>query len=227
METSGHGALKENHWLDDGAYLMVRALFLPIYCPSHHEICPTKQPYRYFMHKACIYLLEIIKSVRFVFASYIWSNKICFELQYHITAESVMSYLLLQNCSNISIPVMGIVPPSWNNSKGNVQNNLLYRHSPSCLFVITRHHSFMGIPNDMGVLFLQVKLLNKLAAARILNPNVGSKVLTDLVEGLEEASVTVEIRLKIDQNHADLKGGYVPFQEKLYYQLSNTTQLSL
>jgi hypothetical protein len=26
METSGHGALKENHWLDDGAYLMVRAL---------------------------------------------------------------------------------------------------------------------------------------------------------------------------------------------------------
>lgn len=82
-------------------------------------------------------------------------------------------------------------------------------------------------PNDMGVLFPQVKLLNKLAAARILNPNVGSKVLTDLVEGLEEASVTVEIRLKIDQNHADLKGGYVPFQEKLYYQLSNTTQLSL
>uniref|UniRef100_A0A0E0A6V3 phosphoglucomutase (alpha-D-glucose-1,6-bisphosphate-dependent) n=1 Tax=Oryza glumipatula TaxID=40148 RepID=A0A0E0A6V3_9ORYZ len=55
--------------------------------------------------------------------------------------------------------------------------------------------------------YLMVKLLNKLAAARILNPNVGSKVLTDLVEGLEEASVTVEIRLKIDQNHADLKGG--------------------
>jgi hypothetical protein len=23
IETSGHGALKENHWLDDGAYLMV------------------------------------------------------------------------------------------------------------------------------------------------------------------------------------------------------------
>ncbi|KAF0900896.1 hypothetical protein E2562_036715 [Oryza meyeriana var. granulata] len=55
--------------------------------------------------------------------------------------------------------------------------------------------------------YLMVKLLNKLAAARILNPNVGSKVLTDLVEGLEEASVTVDIRLKIDQNHADLKGG--------------------
>jgi phosphomannomutase len=26
IETSGHGALKENHWLDDGAYLMVKLL---------------------------------------------------------------------------------------------------------------------------------------------------------------------------------------------------------
>ncbi|KAM3272878.1 hypothetical protein ACQJBY_042758 [Aegilops geniculata] len=55
--------------------------------------------------------------------------------------------------------------------------------------------------------YMMVKLLNKLAGARTLNPNIGSKVLTDLVEGLEEAAVTVEIRLKIDQNHADLKGG--------------------
>lgn len=51
--------------------------------------------------------------------------------------------------------------------------------------------------------------MNKLAAARTLGSSIGSKVLTDLVEGLEEAAVTVEIRLKIDQNHADLKGGYV------------------
>ena len=58
----------------------------------------------------------------------------------------------------------------------------------------------------------QVKLLNKLAAARTLDSSIGSKVLTDLVEGLEEAAVTVEIRLKIDQNHADLKGGYVNSQ---------------
>lgn len=50
--------------------------------------------------------------------------------------------------------------------------------------------------------------MNKLAAARTLGSSIGSKVLTDLVEGLEEADVTVEIRLKIDQNHADLKGGY-------------------
>ena len=58
----------------------------------------------------------------------------------------------------------------------------------------------------------QVKLLNKLAAARTLDSSIGSKVLTDLVEGLVEAAVTVEIRLKIDQNHADLKGGYVNSQ---------------
>jgi hypothetical protein len=29
IETSGHGALKENNWLDDGAYTMVRVLVLP------------------------------------------------------------------------------------------------------------------------------------------------------------------------------------------------------
>lgn len=27
IETSGHGALKENHWLDDGAYLMVSIFY--------------------------------------------------------------------------------------------------------------------------------------------------------------------------------------------------------
>lgn len=31
IETSGHGALKENHWLDDGAYLMVNMLAF-FYC---------------------------------------------------------------------------------------------------------------------------------------------------------------------------------------------------
>lgn len=57
-------------------------------------------------------------------------------------------------------------------------------------------------------MFLQVKVLNKLASARASNSKVGSQVLTDLVEGLEEAAVSVEVRLKIDQNHSDLKGGY-------------------
>uniref|UniRef100_J3MKG9 phosphoglucomutase (alpha-D-glucose-1,6-bisphosphate-dependent) n=2 Tax=Oryza brachyantha TaxID=4533 RepID=J3MKG9_ORYBR len=71
--------------------------------------------------------------------------------------------------------------------------------------------------------YLMVKLLNKLAAARLLNPNAGSKVLTDLVEGLEEASVAVEIRLKIDQNHADLKGGsFRDYGEAVLKHLENT-----
>jgi len=79
-------------------------------------------------------------------------------------------------------------------------------------------HGFMekwGIYWEYGIKSFsspQVKLLNKLAAARTLDSSIGSKVLTDLVEGLEEAAVTVEIRLKIDQNHADLKGGYVNSQ---------------
>ncbi|XP_020095965.1 uncharacterized protein LOC109715399 isoform X2 [Ananas comosus] len=55
--------------------------------------------------------------------------------------------------------------------------------------------------------YLMVKVLNKLASARASNSKVGSQVLTDLVEGLEEAAVSVEVRLKIDQNHSDLKGG--------------------
>ncbi|GJN36467.1 hypothetical protein PR202_gb25372 [Eleusine coracana subsp. coracana] len=55
--------------------------------------------------------------------------------------------------------------------------------------------------------YLMVKLLNKLAAARTQNSSAGSEVLTNLVEGLKEAAVAVEVRLKIDQSHADLKGG--------------------
>lgn len=54
-----------------------------------------------------------------------------------------------------------------------------------------------------------MKLLNKLASAKSEDPSVGSKILTDMIDGLEEAAVVVEIRLKIDQNHSDLKGGYV------------------
>ncbi|XP_039139228.1 phosphomannomutase/phosphoglucomutase isoform X1 [Dioscorea cayenensis subsp. rotundata] len=55
--------------------------------------------------------------------------------------------------------------------------------------------------------YLMVKVLNKLASARVSGSGCGSKVLTDMVDGLEEAEVAVELRLKIDQNHADLKGG--------------------
>ncbi|KAF8043444.1 hypothetical protein BT93_A1700 [Corymbia citriodora subsp. variegata] len=55
--------------------------------------------------------------------------------------------------------------------------------------------------------YLMVKVLNKLASARASGAGSGSRVLTDLVEGLEEAAVAVELRLKIDQSHPDLKGG--------------------
>ncbi|KAJ6986887.1 uncharacterized protein [Populus alba] len=55
--------------------------------------------------------------------------------------------------------------------------------------------------------YLMVKVLNKLASAIASGIAGGSKVLTDLVEGLQEPGVAVELRLKIDQNHPDLKGG--------------------
>lgn len=49
--------------------------------------------------------------------------------------------------------------------------------------------------------------MNKLASAKASGVGKGSKVLTDLVEGLQEPAVSAELRLKIDQNHEDLKGG--------------------
>uniref|UniRef100_A0A166DRU7 phosphoglucomutase (alpha-D-glucose-1,6-bisphosphate-dependent) n=1 Tax=Daucus carota subsp. sativus TaxID=79200 RepID=A0A166DRU7_DAUCS len=54
--------------------------------------------------------------------------------------------------------------------------------------------------------YLMVKLLNKLASARASGLGGGSQVLTDLLDGLEEPALAVELRIKIDQNHADLKG---------------------
>ncbi|KAL8090428.1 uncharacterized protein LOC141697511 isoform X1 [Apium graveolens] len=54
--------------------------------------------------------------------------------------------------------------------------------------------------------YLMVKLLNKLASARASGLGGGSQVLTDLLDGLEEPAVAVELRIKIDQKHADLKG---------------------
>nr|WHU50361.1 phosphoglucomutase 1 [Coleus scutellarioides] len=55
--------------------------------------------------------------------------------------------------------------------------------------------------------YLMVKLLNKLASAKVSGVGKGSKVLTDMVDGLEEPAFSVELRLKIDQNHEDLRGG--------------------
>ncbi|GAU15870.1 hypothetical protein TSUD_40910, partial [Trifolium subterraneum] len=55
--------------------------------------------------------------------------------------------------------------------------------------------------------YLMVKILNKLASARASGVGGGSKVLTGLIEGLQEPGFSVELRLKINQNHPDLKGG--------------------
>uniref|UniRef100_A0A0A0KDN6 Phosphoglucomutase n=1 Tax=Cucumis sativus TaxID=3659 RepID=A0A0A0KDN6_CUCSA len=59
--------------------------------------------------------------------------------------------------------------------------------------------------------YLMVKILNKLASARASGLGGGSQVLTNLVEGLQEPAVAVELRLKINQNHPDLQGG--PFRD--------------
>ncbi|KAK6136042.1 hypothetical protein DH2020_030208 [Rehmannia glutinosa] len=72
--------------------------------------------------------------------------------------------------------------------------------------------------------YLMVKLLNKLASAKASGLGGGSKVLTDMVDGLEEPGVAVELRLKIDQNHADLKGGsFREYGEAVLQHLSNIT----
>ncbi|KAK4720340.1 hypothetical protein R3W88_010573 [Solanum pinnatisectum] len=74
--------------------------------------------------------------------------------------------------------------------------------------------------------YLMVKLLNKLASARTSGLGGGSKVLTDMVEGLEEPAVAVELRLKIDQNHPDLQGGsFRDYGEAVLKQLENTVEL--
>lgn len=71
--------------------------------------------------------------------------------------------------------------------------------------------------------YLMVKLLNKLASARASGKGVGSKVLTDLVEGLEEPAIAVELRLKINQNHPDLKGrSFREYGEAVLQHLGNS-----
>ncbi|XWS56438.1 hypothetical protein CRYUN_Cryun09bG0085400 [Craigia yunnanensis] len=71
--------------------------------------------------------------------------------------------------------------------------------------------------------YLMVKLLNKLASARASVRNDGSKVLTDLVEGLDEPAIAVELRLKINQSHPDLKGGsFQDYGEAVLKHLENS-----
>ncbi|XP_020229660.1 uncharacterized protein LOC109810578 isoform X1 [Cajanus cajan] len=71
--------------------------------------------------------------------------------------------------------------------------------------------------------YLMVKILNKLASARASGKGGGSKVLTDLIEGLQEPALSVELRLKISQNHPDLKGGsFREYGEAVLKQLENS-----
>ncbi|XP_061347015.1 uncharacterized protein LOC133292608 isoform X1 [Gastrolobium bilobum] len=71
--------------------------------------------------------------------------------------------------------------------------------------------------------YLMVKILNKLASARALGMGGGSKVLTNLIEGLQEPAFAVELRLKINQNHPDLKGGsFREYGEAVLKQLENS-----
>ncbi|XP_040934539.1 uncharacterized protein [Gossypium hirsutum] len=71
--------------------------------------------------------------------------------------------------------------------------------------------------------YLMVKLRNKLASTRASGKGVGSKVLTDLVEGLEEPAIAVELRIKINQNHPDLKGrSFRKYGEAVLQHLGNS-----
>ncbi|KAL6565375.1 hypothetical protein OROGR_002326 [Orobanche gracilis] len=73
--------------------------------------------------------------------------------------------------------------------------------------------------------YLMVKLLNKLASAKASGVGQGSKVLTDMVDGLEEPGFAIELRLKIDQNNADLKGGsFREYGEAVLQHLANVTE---
>ncbi|KAG2729903.1 hypothetical protein I3760_01G269700 [Carya illinoinensis] len=73
--------------------------------------------------------------------------------------------------------------------------------------------------------FLMVKILNKLASARASGVGGGSKVLTDLVQGLKEPAVAVELRLKINQNHPELKGGsFRDYGEAVLKHLENSVE---
>lgn len=63
---------------------------------------------------------------------------------------------------------------------------------------------------------MQVKILNKIASARASGQTGGSKVLTGLLEGLQEPAFSVELRLKINQSHQDLKGGYATKYETFF-----------
>ena len=60
---------------------------------------------------------------------------------------------------------------------------------------------------DTKCLHSQVKLLIKLAAAKVAGEASGSKVLSDLIGELEDPAISSELRFKINQNHSDIGSG--------------------
>lgn len=52
-----------------------------------------------------------------------------------------------------------------------------------------------------------MKLLIKLAAAKVSGEASGSKVLSDLIADLEDPAISSELRFKIDQSHPDIGSG--------------------
>ncbi|KAI3807975.1 hypothetical protein L1987_23915 [Smallanthus sonchifolius] len=71
----------------------------------------------------------------------------------------------------------------------------------------------------------EMEVIKQTSTSAIASGQTGcSKVLAHLVDELQEPGVAVELRLKIDQNHSDLKGGYAGLQSKdelLYQQVSH------
>lgn len=64
--------------------------------------------------------------------------------------------------------------------------------------------------------YLMVKLLIKLAAAKVSGEASGSKVLSDLIADLEDPTISSELRFKIDQSHPDIgSGGFKAYGDQV------------
>ncbi|CAI5463956.1 unnamed protein product [Closterium sp. Yama58-4] len=73
--------------------------------------------------------------------------------------------------------------------------------------------------------YLMVKLLVKLASAAGKGEAKGSVVLTRMIEDLQEADEATEVRLRINQDHADVAPiGFRPYGEKVLEALTATVE---
>eukprot|EP00245_Coleochaete_scutata_P005623 TRINITY_DN19285_c0_g1_i1.p1 TRINITY_DN19285_c0_g1~~TRINITY_DN19285_c0_g1_i1.p1 ORF type:complete len:618 (-),score=139.78 TRINITY_DN19285_c0_g1_i1:690-2543(-) len=70
--------------------------------------------------------------------------------------------------------------------------------------------------------FLMVKLLIRMAAAATAGEGKDSTVLTKLIEDLQEAEESAEVRFKIDQSHAEIgPGGFREYGERVLARLES------